>query len=454
MGSEVQEEGESQSNALQDGRLIASLLSASRPRGLLEARSAQLIKAGVAPKRGRISFLEALRRLFQRFCGCDGQSSKPSQPAGPETLLGETAAHIFLACWAAACSWDVGFVAYDCWNQASRQRPAEVTAAFELLKPLLGEVSSLFGLFTLLQVVDMGPEGQEKSAAKVDIVQQMQTRLHASGATCPVCLEELGYDADKIVVTPCSHAVHWSCYASSVQAKTSQAGRCLMCRKVSTWSNITISRLLQDFQGFLLAMIMDEDWASWDDEPPGEFLVASACADLSEHLPLLHEVSMTLEHFSSLYAAQKIEISQNGTWMVARELYVINESGRGPLAGPGSEAVGTRPDSVKLPVASSLVSLATLDGTASFNEFELQDAAAFQPRALFEMIHATTGLLTWRVPLPMHLFWNAEFHAKLESCGIHVCEDEMLDLLRHPEPEIFGRLSAMGGQLEDSEASL
>ena len=40
---------------------------------------------------------------------------------------------------------------------------------------------------------------------------------------------------------------------------------------------------------------------------------------------------------------------------------------------------------------------------ARFTEFEVQDAAAFQPDALFEMIHTTTGLFTWRVPLPMHL---------------------------------------------------
>ena len=83
----------------------------------------------------------------------------------------------------------------------------------------------------------------------------------ANGSSCPVCLEDLGPDADdalfvhrtqrdvsqaskkqllcehsiaskdRIVVAPCSHAVHWSCYASAVRAKTFQAGRCLMCRK-------------------------------------------------------------------------------------------------------------------------------------------------------------------------------------------------------------------------------
>ena len=80
------------------------------------------------------------------------------------------------------------------------------------------------------------------------------------------------------------------------------------------------------------------------DEFPREFLVASACADLSEHLPLLHEVSMSLESFSALplgkrfkedagrtmtdvpggcnfirYAAQKIEVTPSGAWMVAQE---------------------------------------------------------------------------------------------------------------------------------------
>ena len=83
----------------------------------------------------------------------------------------------------------------------------------------------------------------------------------AKGSSCPVCLEDLGPDADaallehrtqshvmqasknqllpehsiaskdRIVVAPCSHAVHWSCYASAVRAKSYQAGRCLMCRK-------------------------------------------------------------------------------------------------------------------------------------------------------------------------------------------------------------------------------
>ena len=33
--------------------------------------------------------------------------------------------------------------------------------------------------------------------------------------------------------------------------------------------------------------------ASATEDPPGEFLVASVCADLSEQLPLLEEVSMT-----------------------------------------------------------------------------------------------------------------------------------------------------------------
>ena len=70
--------------------------------------------------------------------------------------------------------------------------------------------------------------------------------------------------------------------------------------------------------------------------------MASACADLSEHLPLLHEVSMSLECFSALplvkrfkedagpadvpggcnfirYVAQKIEVTPSGAWMVAQE---------------------------------------------------------------------------------------------------------------------------------------
>ena len=29
-------------------------------------------------------------------------------------------AHLFLSCWAAACSWDQDFAAFDCWNQAGR----------------------------------------------------------------------------------------------------------------------------------------------------------------------------------------------------------------------------------------------------------------------------------------------------------------------------------------------
>ncbi|CAE7945333.1 unnamed protein product [Symbiodinium sp. KB8] len=175
------------------------------------------------------------------------------------------------------------------------------------------------------------------------------------------------------------------------------------------------------------------------DEIPREFLVASACADLSEHLPLLHEVSMSLECFSALYVAQKIEVTPSGAWMVAQELSAENASGRGPLAGPGAEAVGTRPASVRLPIGSLLVSASSADGSVCLNEIEMQNAAAFQPMLLFEILRAANGLFIWRVPLPMHLFWNEEFQSKLEVRGVHLRREKVLDLLRHPQAEMFGR---------------
>jgi len=399
------------------------------------ASSSQLFEAA-STRQCRFSKSQVLKFLQGLFglCGGTWDALKMLEPM--ETAA--TAARLFLACWAAACSWDIGFLALDCWSQVSTGRPAEAAAAMDLLRPLFGEVSSLYGLFTLLQVVDIGPDGEAKNKAKADIVNQMQIRLRAKGSSCPVCLEDLGPDADRIVVAPCSHAVHWSCYASAVRAKSYQAGRCLMCRKVAAWSNVTISRLLRDFQGFLARTAAEEDWGSCD-EFPREFLVASACADLSEHLPLLHEVSMSLESFSALYAAQKIEVTPSGAWMVAQELSAVNASGRGPLAGPGAEAVGTRPASVRLPVGSLLVSASSPDGNVCLSEIEVQSAAAFQPRLLFEMIRAANGLFIWRVPLPMHLFWNEEFQSKFEVRGVHLCREKVWDLLRHPQAEMFGR---------------
>eukprot|EP00439_Symbiodinium_sp_Y106_P045867 s3126_g5.t2 len=423
------------SKVLEAGREIIAILSASRPQGLLMASSSQLFEAA-STRQCRFSKSQVLKFLQGLFglCGGTWDALKMLEPM--ETAA--TAARLFLACWAAACSWDIGFLALDCWSQVSTGRPAEAAAAMDLLRPLFGEVSSLYGLFTLLQVVDIGPDGEAKNKAKADIVNQMQIRLRAKGSSCPVCLEDLGPDADRIVVAPCSHAVHWSCYASAVRAKSYQAGRCLMCRKVAAWSNVTISRLLRDFQGFLARTAAEEDWGSCD-EFPREFLVASACADLSEHLPLLHEVSMSLESFSALYAAQKIEVTPSGAWMVAQELSAVNASGRGPLAGPGAEAVGTRPASVRLPVGSLLVSASSPDGNVCLSEIEVQSAAAFQPRLLFEMIRAANGLFIWRVPLPMHLFWNEEFQSKFEVRGVHLCREKVWDLLRHPQAEMFGR---------------
>ncbi|CAE7789139.1 unnamed protein product [Symbiodinium sp. CCMP2592] len=399
------------------------------------ASSSQLFEAA-STRQCRFSKSQVLKFL-QGLFGLRGgtwDALKMLQPM--ETAA--TASRLFLACWAAACSWDIGFLALDRWSQVSTGHPAEAAAAMDLLRPLFGEVSSLFGLFTLLLVVDIGPEGEAKNKAKADIVNQMQMRLRAKGSSCPICLEDLGPDADRIVVAPCSHAVHWSCYASAVRAKSYQAGRCLMCRKVAAWSNVTISRLLRDFQGFLARTATEEDWGSCD-EFPREFLVASACADLSEHLPLLHEVSMSLESFSALYAAQKIEVTPSGAWMVAQELSAVNASGRGPLAGPGAEAIGARPACVRLPVGSLLVSASSPDGDVCLSEIEVQNAAAFQPRLLFEMIRAANGLFVWRVPLPMHLFWNEEFQSKFEVCGVHLCREKVWDLLRHPQAEMFGR---------------
>ncbi|CAE7236871.1 unnamed protein product [Symbiodinium microadriaticum] len=401
------------------------------------ARSSQLFEAA-STGQCRFSKSWQVLKFFQGLLGLCRPTWDALQMPAPLETAGTTAAHLFLACWAAACSWDIGFLALDRWSQESTCRPAEATAAMDLLRPLFGEVSSLFGLFTLLQVVDIGPDGEEKNKAKADIVNQTQIRLRANGSSCPVCLEDLGPDADRIVVAPCSHAVHWSCYASAVRAKTFQAGRCLMCRKVASWSNITISRLLRDFQGFLARTAAEEDWGSCD-EIPREFLVASACADLSEHLPLLHEVSMSLECFSALYVAQKIEVTPSGAWMVAQELSAENASGRGPLAGPGAEAVGTRPASVRLPIGSLLVSASSADGSVCLNEIEMQNAAAFQPMLLFEILRAANGLFIWRVPLPMHLFWNEEFQSKLEVRGVHLRREKVLDLLRHPQAEMFGR---------------
>ncbi|CAJ1335940.1 unnamed protein product, partial [Effrenium voratum] len=98
-------------------------------------------------------------------------------------------AHLFLSCWAAACSWDQDFAAFDCWNQvATRPQAAEMLPQ---LRELLPEVPSIFGLFAFLQVAEILVDSEEKRATKAAVYRQMQLRLQASGATCPVCLEEL-----------------------------------------------------------------------------------------------------------------------------------------------------------------------------------------------------------------------------------------------------------------------
>eukprot|EP00913_Durusdinium_trenchii_P031814 g29793.t2 len=249
-------------------------------------------------------------------------------------------------------------------------------------------------------------------------MRQMQRHLNASGATCPVCLEELGREPATLMVMPCSHAVHSSCYASAVRAKTS-AGRCLMCRKVCNWSNIIISRLLHDYRGFILTMVDEED-SDWLD-------------------------AGRMSWASGVYLEGQVEVSPQGTWIVSKELMLGNRWGRGTLAGPGAEPVASKPPHVRLPVASSLVSIASSDAQVCYNEFQIQQAGAFSAGALFGLISpADQAVMTFKVPLPMQLFWSSDFHKSLESKGLPVCEDEhMLDLLHNPEPEIFGRLSSL-----------
>jgi len=230
-----------------------------------------------------------------------------------------------------------------------------------------------------------------------------------------------------------------------------------MCRKVCNWSNIIISKLREDFGGLMLNMVTEEACALGAssnplETPPPEFLLASICADLSEHLPYLVEVSMTPSSFSRLFKASSIEISPQGSWMVTEKLELPNSCGRGNLAGPGLEAVATaRPRSVTLPVASTLVSIATVDGKVSYNEFQLQDAAAFTPQNLFGLLdHGGTVVTTWKVPLPMKLFWSSKLQENLESEGIYLCEAMVKELLERPELEIFGRLSMFDDESDDA----
>ncbi|CAK8993777.1 unnamed protein product [Durusdinium trenchii] len=396
-----------------DGRGIARLLGMSRPEGLLEARRAQLLKSGFSCRRSRGGrFAQAFWQFWKRLCR--GEKPKEVPPL-------EKASRLLLACWAAMCSWDPAFVASDGWEQASKVE----AKALHLVLPLLKEVPSLFGLFALLHVTDMAPDCEERWEVKCAIMRQMQRHLNASGATCPVCLEELGREPATLMVMPCSHAVHSSCYASAVRAKTS-AGRCLMCRKVCNWSNIIISRLLHDYRGFILTMVDEEDsdWLVFGGGPPREFLVASICADLSEHLPYLQEVSMTMETLATLYLEGQVEVSPQGTWIVSKELMLGNRWGRGTLAGPGAEPVASKPPHVRLPVASSLVSIASSDAQVCYNEFQIQQAGAFSAGALFGLISpADQAVMTFKVPLPMQLFWSSDFHKSLESKGLPVCED-------------------------------
>ena len=205
-----------------EGRRICELLLGPRS-GLLEAREALLERSGAkAPRLSQVggcamrltglflegkrglggdfrldSTLEALRGFFQRLRG-DVRDEAP---------------RLLLACWVSVLSWDADHVASTAWARAADARAARA------LPRLLPLVPSLFGLFALLQVVEPLPEAQALVAEEL--------RQRAAGLTCPVCLEALG---DELLVKPCSHAVHWHCYAEAVRSKTC-VGRCLMCRK-------------------------------------------------------------------------------------------------------------------------------------------------------------------------------------------------------------------------------
>eukprot|EP00434_Breviolum_minutum_P000494 symbB.v1.2.000428.t1/scaffold32.1/size405148/1 len=442
-------------SVLDDGRDIASILAMSTPKGLLVARATQLAKCGIHS--GRASrLMQGLRLLWQRL-----RRWRPF-PKEQELPPSEKASRLLLACWAAVCSWDPGFVATEAWEQVSHE--VSGPCGLRLVTALVEEVSSIFGLWSLLQVVKMAPESEEQCAVKDAVTRQMHKRWSCSGATCPVCLEELGTEA--VLVMPCGHAVHFPCYASAVRAKAC-AGRCLMCRKVCNWSNVIISKLLEDFRGWMVTMTTEEV-ASLPDAadalmlgvlmPPPEFLMASVCADLSEHLPYLLEVSMTISSFIRLFKSSSIEISPHGSWMVTEKLDLWNagRGARGTLVGPGMEAIMDPPprygSSVTLPVAATLVSISSLDGKVCYNEFQLQTAAAFTPQTLFGLLGAAgEARLTWKVPLPMKLFWTKALHQRFSDAGMSLCEETVHELLERPELEIFGRLSLFEDESEDND---
>ena len=90
-----------------------------------------------------------------------------------------------------------------------------------------------------------------------------------------------------------------------------------------------LDRLLPLFRS--LALETAKEAQPWPSEPPVEYLVASICADLSEHLPhVLAAVPMGHDTFAALQRRGHVEVAADGTWLVARALEL--PQGRVPVA--------------------------------------------------------------------------------------------------------------------------
>lgn len=78
------------------------------------------------------------------------------------------------------------------------------------------------------------------------------------GASCPICLDEMGKEGKLVACGTCRNAVHEECFVRWRRSKVSGATRCVICR--ARWRN----RAEQDEYLNLSEYLSDEDVADRD----------------------------------------------------------------------------------------------------------------------------------------------------------------------------------------------
>ncbi|CAE8611617.1 unnamed protein product [Polarella glacialis] len=324
------------------------------------------------------------------------------------------------------------------WTVAGEKQPEHAGAALTMLLPVLSEPTSLFGLSMLKEAAFAAPESPERTTFICKVHGQMEAQLQGSQEDCPVCLEQVSADLTRILVGPCSHALHHSCFISLALSRAEphhlehNAGRCVVCRRVWVWSPGMRHKHMMMFRSHIAAMAAR---AQRDLELRMSIdhlarFIALLCMNFSQQLPNLCEVSMTEEEFTASFFEQHIGVSRTGTWVLTAEVNVDNAHGRGLLVGTGSEqanegSILNKPQ-VYLRAGSKLVSISSLDRSRQFSDFDIHGMSALQPRSLFKAVRATTALFVWQEPIPPSAFWDDILNDLLAEYDIMVPQDVMV----------------------------